>query len=180
MIAIRSPAVLIDNRTPQLLNQILQRGIPTIALTAHLTGPLGTVSKIEQYRIDELRQLGIDFYKTAPCQQTIVFDDLVAYRGNYPIYCHGVLFTNGNAVTKGKAFSSFLKRINFYPNKVIFIDDREDNLKSLEMAIQQIDKSIEYQGLHFMGALQYPSKIISENEFESQWQRLASEMKELN
>lgn len=180
LIAMRSPAVLIDNRTPQLLNQILQRGIPTIALTAHLTGPLGTVSKIEQYRIDELRQLGIDFYKTAPCQQTIVFDDLVAYRGNYPIYCHGVLFTNGNAVSKGKAFSSFLKRTNFSPNKVIFIDDREDNLKSLEMAIQRLDRSIEYQGLHFIGAMQYPSKIISENEFESQWQKLAYETKELN
>ncbi len=74
---------------------------------------------------------------------------------------------------------TFLEKAGKYPDKVIFIDDREDNLKSLENAIQQLEKPIEYQGLHFLGAQNYPSQRISEDEFELQWLKYASEVKEL-
>ena len=118
--------------------------------------------------------LGIDFSKAAPYPSSLVFDDLAPYRGNYSIYFNGVLFVNGTAVSKGEAFLSFLKKTKLSPNKIIFIDDREENLKSLESAIQKLDNSIEYQGIHFLGAQQYPSKLISEDEFESKWKKLAS------
>lgn len=180
LMTISSDSILIDERLPQFLDQIVQRGIPTIALTANLTGRLGIIQKMEQWRIDGLRQLGIDFSRTAPCQTPLVFDDLASYRGNYSTYLSGVLFVNGTTVSKGEAFLSFLEKSGFSPNKVIFIDDREDNLKSLEAAIQKLNKPIKYCGLHYLGAQKYPSKIISEEEFESRWQKLASQAKELN
>lgn len=175
-----SNPVLIDERTPQYLEQIIQRGIPTIALTANLTGKLGTISKMEQWRVDGLRRLGIDFSRTSPCKSSLVFDNLASYRGNYSTYIDGVLFVNGTTVSKGDAFLSFLEKSGFLPNKVIFVDDREDNLKSLESAIQKLDPSIEYQGFHYLGAKNYPSETVSEEEFESRWQKLASEARELN
>ena len=92
----------------------------------------------------------------------------------------GVLFVNGTTVSKGDAFQSFLQKTGFSPDKIIFIDDREENLKSLSAAIQKMDKSIEFQGLHFLGAQKYPSKIISENEFESRWEQLALQAKQLD
>lgn len=79
----------------------------------------------------------------------------------------GVLFVNGTAVSKGDAFLSFLEKSGFSPSKVIFVDDREDNLKSLEAAIQKLDRSIEYQGFHYLGAQKYQSTPISEEDFES-------------
>lgn len=79
----RSNPVLIDARTPQYLEQIIQREIPAIALTANLTGKLGTIPKMEQWRVDGLRLLGIDFSRTSPCKSSLVFDNLASYRGNY-------------------------------------------------------------------------------------------------
>lgn len=119
LMTVSSDPVLIDDRIPQFLQQIIQRGIPAMGLTANLTGQFGKISKMEHWRIEGLRQLG-------------------------------------------------------------FVDDREDNLKSLETAIQKLDKQIEYHGFHYIGAQNYPSKAISEEEFESRWQELATKAKELN
>lgn len=180
LMTVNSDPVLIDDRTPQYLQQIIQRGIPAMALTANLTGHFENIPKMEQWRVNGLLQLGIDFSKTAPCQTALVFDDLASYRGNYSTYLNGVLFVNGMAVSKGEAFLAFLEKTDFYPDKVMFIDDREDNLKSLEAAIQTLAKPIEYQGFHYTGAQNYPSKPISEEEFESRWQALASQAQKLN
>jgi hypothetical protein len=180
LMTISSEPVLIDECTPQFLNSLSQRGIPMIALTANLTGAFGSVKNMETWRIQHLKLLGIDFTKSAPYQQPFIFNDLASYRDNYSTYHDGVLFVNGTTVSKGDAFLSFLIKTDFLPNKIIFIDDREDNLKSLEAAIQKLDHRIEYQGLHFLGAQKYPSKIISEEEFEARWQQLALQASELD
>lgn len=180
LMTISSEPVLIDERTPLFMQQIITRGIPMMALTANLTGPLGKISDMAEWRIEGLRRLGIDFSKTAPCESALVFDNLASYRGNYSTYLNGALFVNGTNVSKGDAFLAFLEKTHYYPSKVIFVDDREENLKSLEAAIQKLEKPIEYRGLHFTGAQNYPSKEISEEEFALRWQTLADQAKELN
>jgi FMN phosphatase YigB (HAD superfamily) len=87
---------------------------------------------------------------------------------------------SSKTVSKGDAFLSFLQKTGFLPDKIIFIDDREDNLKSMEAAIQKLNRPIEYQGVHFLGAQKYPSKMISEEEFESRWQLLALQAKQFD
>lgn len=180
LMTISSKPQLIDERTPQFIDQIIQRGIPAIALTANLTGKLGTIQKMEQWRVEGLRQLGIDFSRATPSKSSFVFDNLASYRGNYSTYFDGVLFVNGTTVSKGDAFLAFLEKSGFSPDKVVFVDDREDNLKSLEAAIQKLDQSIEYQGFHYLGAQRYPSEMISAEEFETRWQKLASQAMEMN
>ena len=180
LMTISSDPVLIDTRIPQFLRHLMQKGVPAMALTANLTGEFGPIKSMEKWRINNLLGLGINFSKSAPYQTSLIFDDLASYRGNYSTYLNGVLFVNGTVISKGAAFLSFLKKTKLSPNKIIFIDDREENLKSLEVVLQSLDKPIEYQGLHFLGAQRYPSKMISEEEFESRWTDLASEAKELN
>lgn len=180
LMTISSAPVLIDARTPRFLNQLTQRGIPTMALTANLTGPFATIENMETWRITVLSELGIDFSKAAPYSKRLLFDDLAAYRGNFSTYLNGILFVNGTTVTKGEALLSFLEKTQISPNKVIFIDDREDNLKNVEAALQKLNRNIEFQGLHFTGAQNFPSKLISEAEFESRWQELASQATLLN
>lgn len=180
LMTISSEPVLVDEFTPQFLNNLSQRGVPTIALTANLTGSFGPIKNMEKWRIESLKRLGIDFTKSAPYQQPLIFDDLSPYRDNYSTYLDGVLFVNGTTVSKGDAFRSFMKKTGFILDRIIFIDDREDNLKSLEAAIKKLDPSIEYQGLHFLGAQKYPSKVISEDEFEFRWKQLVSQVKELD
>ncbi len=180
LMTISSEPVLIDEFTPQFLNSLNQRGVPMMALTANLTGAFGPIKNMETWRIQNLKLLGIDFSNSAPYQKSLIFNDLASYRNNYSTYLDGVLFVNGTTVSKGDAFLSFVKITDFLPEKIIFIDDREDNLKSLEAAIQKLDHRIEYQGLHFLGAQKYPSKAISEEEFETRWQQLALQAKELD
>ena len=175
-----SKPMLIDTRIPQFLQEIVSRGIPTMALTANLTGEFDTVKNMEKIRVEGLHSLGIDFSKTAPDSNTFLLDDLTAFRGNYPAYLNGILFTNGIEGSKGEAFLAFLEKTKISPNKIVFIDDQESNLINMEAAIQTLEPSIEYQGLHFLGALKYPSQQISENEFESQWKQLAAKATKLN
>lgn len=180
LMTISSEPVLIEECTPQFLNSLNQKGVPTIALTANLTGAFGPIKNMETWRIQNLKLLGIDFSKSAAYQKSLIFNDLASYRYNYSTYMDGVLFVNGTTVSKGDVFLSFLKKTSFLPEKIIFIDDREDNLKSLEAAIQKLDYPIEYQGLHYLGAQKYPSRTVSEEEFELRWQQLALQAKELN
>lgn len=180
LMTISSDPVLIDNSTPQFLKQIIQKGIPTMALTANLTGSFGTIRNMEQWRVNSLRCLGIDFSESAPYKAPLMFDNLASYRGYYSNYLNGILFVNGTVVSKGDAFLSFIEKTKLSPERIIFIDDREDNLKSLEAAIQKLDQPIEYHGLHYIGAQKYPSKMISEEEFESRWLELALKSKQLD
>lgn len=179
LMTISSDPVLIDDSTPQLLKQIIQKGIPAMALTANLTGSFGTIKNMEQWRVDSLRCLGIDFSESAPYKTELMFDNLASYRGYYSSYLNGVLFVNGRVVSKGDAFLAFIEKTKLSPERIVFIDDREDNLKSLEAAIQKLGKPIEYHGLHYIGAQKYPSEMISEEEFESKWQQFALQAKHL-
>lgn len=179
LMTISSDPMLVDLRILEFLQKLSQNGVMAMALTANLTGEFGNVKNMEQTRIDNLKKLGIDFSESIPYQVPFAFEDLPKYRGNYSTYRDGILFVNGTVTSKGDALLAFLKKSNLSLNKIIFIDDREDNLKSVESAIQKAELPIEYQGIHFTGANKYPSEEISEDVFESKWQKIASNVKEL-
>jgi hypothetical protein len=180
LMTINSESILVDEGTPMLLKSLVQREIPAIALTANFTGSFGHIKNMAEWRVNTLKLLGINFAKAAPYQKALVFNNLPSYRGNYSAYLDGVIFSNGLTVSKGDAFLSFVQKAEFLPERVIFIDDREDNLESLRVAIQKLSQPIAYQGLHFLGAEKYPSKKISEEEFESSWQQLVLQVKQLD
>lgn len=179
LMTISSDTILIDEHTPAFLHELCQRGIPTMALTANLTGIFSTVENMETWRVQSLLKLGIDFKKNAPWPSPLVFDHLPSFRGNYSNYIDGMLFVNGTPVSKGDAFLAFFNKTKLSYNKIIFVDDREENLKSVEDALQKLEAPITYQGIHYQGAQNYPSILLSEEEFAAQWQKLASLAKEL-
>jgi len=174
-----SELVLLDPSIPQFLEKLKQKGVPVMALTANLTGEFAKIQSMEKWRIDTLRQLGIDFTSTAPYQEALVFQDLALYRGNYSTYLNGILFVNGIVVSKGEALLAFLAKTNLSFNKVIFVDDREENVQSVAEALQNFVSPIEYQGIHFTGAQQMPTQMISADAFEARWLELAAEAKQL-
>ncbi|HEV8052573.1 MAG TPA: DUF2608 domain-containing protein [Parachlamydiaceae bacterium] len=172
---IDSEPILTEECIPRLFKQLMDKRIPTMALTANLTGTLGQISNMLQWRISSLCSLGIDFAKSAPYHAPLTFNDLACFRGNNSQYMNGVFCVNGTVVSKGEAFLAFIDKTKLSPEKVIFIDDRKENLISVETALQKLDKRIEFYGLHYTGAQKYPSKMISEEEFEVSWEKLAME-----
>lgn len=179
LMSIGSEAILIDAHMPHYLQRIAQKG-PVMALTANLTGELAFIKNMEAWNILRLRQLGIDFSSGAPYAHPLVFNELPAFRGNHSTYTQGILFVNGTACTKGEALSAFLQKTALAPKKIIFVDDREDNLKSVEAALQKHETPIQYQGLHYLGAKAYPSDILSEEQFETTWKTLAAQALEID
>lgn len=178
LMSTKSELILIEEGLPGYVQKLQQKGIPVMAFTANLTGSLGEI-RMEEWRIKTLRQLGFDF-SHSPFKETLILHDLPPYRGSYSAYQEGILFVNGRVISKGTALLSFLEKIDFSPKKIIFIDDREENLKSVEEALQTLERSIEFLGIHYVGAQNYPSESISEEEFESHWQQLADEAKEID
>ena len=97
------------------------------------------------------------------------------------MFFEGILFTNGGfCCSKGELFVTFLKNTGLHPQEVIFSDDKEDNLKSVESALLKYDPSIKFVGLHYLGARYYPTQFISEEEFAKRWETLAAQAIDLN
>ena len=170
----QSDSILVDEKTPDYFQQLSERGIPRIALTANFTGPIGPVDNLESWKINRLNQLGYDFTTTAPTSEQITFNELPSYRGNYSLYTDGVLFTNHPDCAKGDLLVRFLQQADVCPKRVIFIDDHLNNLESVEEALAGWDPSIQYDGLHYVGAQNYPSTPLTEEAFEARWEAIAS------
>lgn len=173
LMSISSNAVLIDRQMSLLLKDLAKRNIAKMALTGNFTGSFAEIENMEDWKIKQLAQLEIDFSQGAPYADKIIFSELPSYRHQYSTYTNGILFVNGSVCPKGEALVAFLKKTGHSPRKVIFIDDREENLTSVEASLKQYDPSIEFKGLHYTGAKDYPSPVISEELFESRWQEIA-------
>jgi hypothetical protein len=171
LMTISSKTILIDKDMPKFFQKLRDRFIPTMALTANLTGKFLTIESMEKWRSATLRELGIDFSKICPCKEQFVFTELACFRNQYSTYIDGMLFVNGKNVTKGDALTAFLDKAKLSPSKIIFVDDREENLKSVEEAAYKL--GIEFRGIHYLGAQKYPSKPVTEEQFQSQWTSLA-------
>lgn len=169
-------SVLVDNNYPLFFQQLQDQGIPAMGLTASLTGSLLHIPCLEAWKSDHLCSQGIYFEESAPSSSSITFCDLPSYRGYYPVFYKGVLLTNGGfSCSKGKGFVTFLQDAQLHPQEIIFADDKEDNLTSVERALFEYDPSIKFVGLHYLGARYYPSEYISEEEFARRWETLAAQ-----
>ncbi len=89
----------------------------------------------------QLDSLGVTFQKTAPLKETINFF------GKEPaLYTQGILFI-GDFNTKGDIFRTFLKQLEQKPKKIVFIDDKRENVE--ELAKVAMLEEIEYIGAHY-------------------------------
>jgi hypothetical protein len=175
LMVIQSESVLIDPETPKLLQQLQDKGVFSVAITAFITGTLQHIDNMQMWRISRLRQLGIDFSRTAPYAKMISFDDFPPYRGFHSAYQEGILFINGSSgCSKGDLLVAFLKKAQFFPKKIVFIDDRLEHVKSVEASLQKFYPQIECVGIHFMGAKSYCSPYISEADFQVKWEQIAT------
>ncbi len=165
--------ILVEEQTPALVSLLQSKGYPVMALTANLTGAIGELPSFERYRLDILQQLGFNFTDSAPYTEAITFNEFPAYRGNYPQFIQGALFANGDSADKGELLAAFIKKTGLCPDRVVFIDDRKENLADVESALREFDPAIVCKCILYTGALHFPSRMLSEEEFKTAWQKLA-------
>ena len=126
----------IEVGTMGVIDQLQQNGFPVMAMTARsclVTGPT----------LRHLGSCGIDFSTSPPCKEDFHLTEMpIAYWNT------GILFTEGSH--RGKALHAFLRQIKMVPKKVVFINDKYEQLKQVEEILNSTE--IEYVGLRYSGA----------------------------
>lgn len=153
---------LVDSDTLKIFDSIKKRHIPTTVLTKCSTKSYGVIDNMADFRMNELRKLGLDFTKLSPFTKDAILPDMVTDRPEKqtktPIVKSGMIFTS--RLNKAKVLENVFKQYNFHPTKIIFIDDKLKNLRALEELSQKLH--IDFIGFEFTGAQNLPNYSIDE------------------
>jgi FMN phosphatase YigB (HAD superfamily) len=148
--------LLIEKNIVQTITSLQDRGVKVLALTALWTGAYFTIPSVPEWRLNKLKELGIDFSKTNFPDMT--FDELPQEEGHFPMLYHGILCTI--QISKGQVLGAFLDRIQWKPDQVVFFDD---NLERVESVAQEMQKrKIPFHGYHYKGADFVPGELNKE------------------
>lgn len=147
-----------DPKILSIIDRARENQVSLMAMTASITGNFGLLPKTEEYRFNQLVNLGIDFRDRAPYSDPITFHEYQIYYRS-PRYEYGILFSD--LVPKSHVFASFLKKIGIYSfKKIVFVDDRKDYLHAIEKILEQ--EGVEFLGLHYIGASLLPDELNEE------------------
>ena len=150
-----------------------------LILTKAWTGKFGKIESLEDWRIKILKSHGLDLSDTSDFKNNIIFYELEAK--NLPIKClpmikHKVLFSCG--LPKGLVLEEFLSKIKFFPNKIILVDDKRENLDSVENFCKK--KYITFLGFEYNAIKSKVVKPLNQKRSELQFQILLNNKKWLN
>lgn len=154
IISLQSKVSIIDDQIFDILKFLKQNHIKTIALSAMPTGKYGIIPNAEDWRINQLHVLGIDFDWAFPNLDAI---ELPGFKGKRtsPAFKKGILASAKNP--KGKVLVSFLKQINWTPAKIIFVDDRMEFINSIETELNKAN--IPHLCFHYTAASDNACKL---------------------
>ncbi len=132
---------LVDLKTPKLINRLQKNGIKVMGLTAFNAEPYGYFTNLISTRINTLKGFNISFYSFG-------FKDVGASLSKDINFKNGILFAS--KISKGQALKIFLNNANYKPKKIIFIDDKYENIKSVQDFCTESD--IIFKGIHYISS----------------------------
>lgn len=164
--------MLVEHNVLAFLQWLREEKVPHIAITALLTGALGTIDRLEIARYQMLRDLQISFEETFPEYPELLLKEIPLYWNRYPVFYKGILLTNGErgTHTKGTVLRAFLKKINKTFDAICCIDDKKKNLRDIQ---DVLGSSYPFLGIEYHGADQYASHVIEARAFEAYWREMA-------
>jgi hypothetical protein len=157
---------VVDPKVVEIIRSLQHRNIKTIAFTRMPVGSLGIISSMEDWRIEHLKKHQFDFSGAFPHFQEVKIS--VLSTGIPSLFKKGMLCANKQ--DKGPVFTAFLDTIRWKPSQVIFIDNRLDYLKSVEIALE--GTGIEFIGFHYKEVENRP-RIVNEHLAKFQLMHLA-------
>jgi len=147
---------LIDHDSPRLIKTLQEKRIPTLMVTGAFHGK-NNIGFVQDLCIAHLKQAGINL-KTSFEQIESFLLDTGENIEVLPLFMDGIIFSSSS--TKGKALETFLNKISWQPNKIIFIDDKMHYLQSVQQSAHQLD--IPFLGLHYRRAYKLPRPNLQE------------------
>jgi hypothetical protein len=128
------PVRLVDPKTPALLHNLQESRTPVLALTAR--------EPIEiQHTQKQIDSVAIHLVNDFPGQFSL--------STNHPaLYANGVIYCGDNS--KAETLIAFFQATGRMPKKVVFVDDRWDQVENLEVELEKL--GIQFVGMRFGGA----------------------------
>ncbi len=171
-------SILVDKRMPQILNELHSKGIKVLALTHAMTGKLGGIPSMKDWRYNELIHHGYDFEKSWQGVKENTFSGLEKSENRLskdvsspPMFFKGIIFTE---IDKGEALAAFLSHYKLKFKKIIFIDDKKKNLAAVERIASKLN--IAFVGIEYTAAAM-PTEPLNQKRAQLQFKTLSKEKK---
>ena len=137
---------LIDKYILTIVNSLKEKHIKTMLLTKAKTGSFGKIPSLVDWKIDVLKNFGIDFSWSSLAYNQITFYEFENKKLRcFPVYKRNAIFTA--EMSKGAVLESFLNKINWHPKQIVFIDDKIENLESVQAFCDKF--GILFTGYHY-------------------------------
>jgi hypothetical protein len=178
----RCPMMLIEPEIPKVIANIQRQEISVVALTACQTFPCGD-KETPRFRFEQLRDMGMHLSDPLHQEEMIEFEELDRVMGYFPSYYHGVIVSNSwffypaEVNEKGSVLRSFIHRLPERPKRVIFCDDVQRNLNSVEYALTEM--GIAFEGCYYVGGDGLKQQIVSVERFQEVWSALIYKARKL-
>lgn len=152
------PIAAATPNTVSIFHNIKAHGYQILGLTKCKTGKYGVLDSREETRIEELEKINLHFSNTFPDIEANHFIEFLPedIQSKLPCAKNGIIFTN--KIDKSIVLESYFKFAKINPEKIIFIDDKMDNIQSLEKFCKIND--IEYIGFHYNVVRDEADKVV--------------------
>ena len=118
---------LLEKRNVELLKTLREMGHSILALSQGKTGNYGEIPAMEDVRISQLKELGLNFSESFKDISSMTLDISCSYP--YPIFKDGVILTA--KASKALSLENFLNRIQKNWETLVYIDDRQDWIEEI-------------------------------------------------
>lgn len=144
----QGPVVYVDKNFVGIIHHLQKRNVKVIALTNGLVGSCGYVKSMEGLLIQQLHNLNYHLEKSWPNLKNAQIY-ITRSRDRKILFEEGIVFANKSIskTSKGESLLAFFKYSGFYPKKVIFIDNKLKNLKSVSSVLEK--EGIEFVGFEY-------------------------------
>lgn len=120
----------VEKITAETIKRAQENGVMVMALTAR-------PYELAEATLRQLNSIGVDFSKNPPIKKDIDFGN------GFGRYYKGIFFAsttqNGNFIAhnKGSVLLRFLEKLGYTPQKIMFVDDRKNNVENVNTALAQ-------------------------------------------
>lgn len=123
-----------EPETASLIASLQEKGVPVLAFTSRGRHEWysSQIQDIDSLTENALRQIGIDFANTHLPSNLAQLDSIF---GDY--YHAGIIYAT-NSYEKGEMLTKLVELTHYLPNKIIFVDDKADSLKTVEKAANEM------------------------------------------
>lgn len=168
---------LIDSQISKVIEELQNKKINVLFLTACDTGSWGKMTSLEEWRIHDLKSFGIDTSRSFRDVKAVTFTFIPSKDPKrFPCFQEGIVFTCH--LPKGKLLKAFLKYTGLSPKKIIFIDDKRSNLESIEEFCKETGKK--HTGFEYTAFTERPKLPLDEKRAHLQFEILEKEHKWLS